>query len=111
MDVGDPPECQDVPTCGLIHIEPSTPVQTVNHGDEDLVLYAYGTPPEHENAEILEPPPIATDVSGRSRPMESPPRQAGTSTFRHRRALSDPDPVHNDMRDDRACTAWLAPRS
>jgi len=26
----------------------------VNHGDEDLVLYAYGTPPESELAEILD---------------------------------------------------------
>jgi hypothetical protein len=26
----------------------------VNHGDEDLVLYAYGTPPESERAEILD---------------------------------------------------------
>ena len=54
MYVGDPPERHDVPVGGLIHIEPHTPLQTVNHGDEDLVLYAYGTPPESEHAEILE---------------------------------------------------------
>ena len=54
MYVGDPPERHDVPVGGLIHIEPGTPLQTVNHGDEDLVLYAYGTPPESEHAEILE---------------------------------------------------------
>jgi hypothetical protein len=26
----------------------------VNHGHEDLVVYAYGTPPESEHAEILD---------------------------------------------------------
>jgi mannose-6-phosphate isomerase-like protein (cupin superfamily) len=54
MYVGDPPERQDVPAGGLIHVDAGTPLQTVNHGDEDLVLYAYGTPPESEHAEILD---------------------------------------------------------
>jgi quercetin dioxygenase-like cupin family protein len=55
MYVGEPPERHDVPAGGLIHIEPGTPLQSVNHGDDDLVVYAYGTPPEAENAEILDP--------------------------------------------------------
>ena len=55
MYVGDPPERQDVPAGALIHVEPGTPLQSVNHGDEDLVVYAYGTPPESEHAEILDP--------------------------------------------------------
>jgi mannose-6-phosphate isomerase-like protein (cupin superfamily) len=55
MYVGEPPERQDVPTGGLIYVEPGTALQTVNHGKEDLVLYAYGTPPEQEHAEILDP--------------------------------------------------------
>jgi mannose-6-phosphate isomerase-like protein (cupin superfamily) len=54
MYVGDPPERQEVPVGGLIHVDAGTPLQTVNHGDEDLVLYAYGTPPESERAEILD---------------------------------------------------------
>jgi quercetin dioxygenase-like cupin family protein len=54
MYLGDPPERHDVPVAGLIHVEPGTPLQTVNHGSEDLVVYAYGTPPETEHAEILE---------------------------------------------------------
>ena len=54
MYLGDPPERQDVSSGGLIHVEPGTPLQTVNHGDEELVLYAYGTPPESERAEILD---------------------------------------------------------
>jgi len=55
MYLGEPPERQDVPTGGLIHVEPGTPLQTANHGDADLVVYAYGTPPEDEHAEILDP--------------------------------------------------------
>jgi len=54
MYLGEPPERQDVPLGGLIHVEAGTPLQTVNHGDEELVLYAYGTPPESERAEILD---------------------------------------------------------
>lgn len=54
MYVGDPPARQDVPRGGLIHIQAGTPLQTVNHGDEDLVLYVYGTPPEDEHAELLD---------------------------------------------------------
>jgi mannose-6-phosphate isomerase-like protein (cupin superfamily) len=54
MYLGDPPERQDVPMGGLIHVDPGTPLQTANHGDEDLVVYAYGTPPESDHAEILD---------------------------------------------------------
>ncbi len=55
MYLGDPPDRRDVPPGGLIHVEPGTALQTANHGDDDLVLYVYGTPPESENAEILDP--------------------------------------------------------
>jgi hypothetical protein len=54
MYVGEPPERQDVPTGGLIRVDPGTPIQSVNHGDEALLVYAYGYPPESERAEILE---------------------------------------------------------
>ena len=54
MYLGDPPERQDVPTGGLIHVEPGTELQTANHGDDELLLYVYGTPPESEHAEILD---------------------------------------------------------
>jgi quercetin dioxygenase-like cupin family protein len=54
MYLGEPAERQDVPAGGLIHVEPGTPLQTANHGAEDLVLYAYGTPPESERAEIFD---------------------------------------------------------
>jgi quercetin dioxygenase-like cupin family protein len=55
MYVGEPPERHDVPAGGLIHIEPGTPLQSVNHGDADLLVYAYGSPPESERAELLDP--------------------------------------------------------
>ena len=54
MYVGDPPERVDVATGELIHVEPGTALQSVNHGDEELLVYAYGTPPESERAEILD---------------------------------------------------------
>jgi quercetin dioxygenase-like cupin family protein len=54
MYVGDPPERQDVPPGGVIHVEPGTALQSVNHGNKDLLVYAYGTPPESEHAEILD---------------------------------------------------------
>jgi quercetin dioxygenase-like cupin family protein len=54
MYLGEPPERHDVPTGGLIHVEPRTPLQTANHGGEDLLVYVYGTPPESEHAELLD---------------------------------------------------------
>jgi quercetin dioxygenase-like cupin family protein len=52
---GEPPERVDVPAGGVILIEPGTALQSANHGDTDLVVYAYGFPPESEKAELLEP--------------------------------------------------------
>jgi len=54
MYVGDPPERQDVPAGALIHIDPGTALQVTNHGTDELVLYAYGYPPEDEHAELLD---------------------------------------------------------
>jgi len=52
MYLGEPPERHVVPVGGVIHVRPGTPLQTVNEGDEDLVVYAYGSPPD-EGAEVL----------------------------------------------------------
>jgi quercetin dioxygenase-like cupin family protein len=54
MYVGEPPVREDVPVGGLIRVEPGTALQSVNHGDRDLLVYAYGTPPESEHAELLD---------------------------------------------------------
>jgi quercetin dioxygenase-like cupin family protein len=53
MYLGEPPERVDVPAGGLVHVEPGTPLQTANHGDADLVVYAHGYPPD-EGAELLD---------------------------------------------------------
>ena len=50
---GEPPERHDVTAGSLVHINAGTPLQSVNHGDEDLVVYAHGWPPEDHNAELL----------------------------------------------------------
>src|SRR4051794_26002363 len=54
MYVGEPPERVDVPTSGVINVPAGTPLQSANHGDEDLVLYACGYPPEESSAELLD---------------------------------------------------------
>jgi quercetin dioxygenase-like cupin family protein len=54
MYLGEPPERQQVGQGGLIHVEANTPLQIVNEGDEELLLYAYGAPPEHGHAEFLD---------------------------------------------------------
>ncbi len=54
MYLGDPPERQEVGVGGLIHVEAGTPLQIKNEGDEELLLYIHGWPPESEHAEILD---------------------------------------------------------
>jgi len=54
MHLGEPPERHVIPVGGIVHVAPGTPLQTVNEGDEDLVVYAYGAPPD-EGAEVLSP--------------------------------------------------------
>jgi quercetin dioxygenase-like cupin family protein len=54
MYLGEPPTRHEVAAGGLIHVEPGTALQTVNEGEDDLLVYAYGTPPEDEHAELLD---------------------------------------------------------
>jgi hypothetical protein len=54
MYLGDPPEREEVGQGGLIHVEARTPLQVVNEGVDELVLYIHGWPPETERAEILD---------------------------------------------------------
>ena len=54
MYLGEPPERHDVEFGGVVHVQPNTPLQIVNHGDEELWLYAHGAPPEHGHAEFLD---------------------------------------------------------
>ena len=53
--LGDPPERRDVLAGSLVHVTSGTALQSVNHGAEDLVVYAHGWPPEDHHAELLPP--------------------------------------------------------
>ena len=55
MYLGEPPERVDVPVGGVVHVTAGTPLQTVNHGSADLLVYVHGAPPEDETAELLDP--------------------------------------------------------
>jgi mannose-6-phosphate isomerase-like protein (cupin superfamily) len=55
MYLGESPERVDVPAGGVVNVPAGTPLQTVNHGDVDLLVYAYGYPGEDEHAELLDP--------------------------------------------------------
>lgn len=54
MYLGEPPERVDVPAGGVVRVPPGTPLQSANHGAVELVVYAYGTPPESAHAELLD---------------------------------------------------------
>jgi quercetin dioxygenase-like cupin family protein len=54
MYLGEPPERQDVPAGGVIHVQPGTALQSVNHGADHLVVFVHGAPPESEHAELLD---------------------------------------------------------
>ena len=54
MYLGEPPQRHVAPVGGIVHVRAGTPLQTVNEGDVDLVVYAYGSPPD-DGAEVLPP--------------------------------------------------------
>jgi hypothetical protein len=53
MYLGEPPERIDVPAGGVVHVAAGTPLQTANHGAENLVVYASGYPPD-DGAAVLD---------------------------------------------------------
>jgi mannose-6-phosphate isomerase-like protein (cupin superfamily) len=54
MYLGEPPQRHEVSQAGLVHVQAGTPLQIVNEADEELLLYAYGAPPERGHAEFLD---------------------------------------------------------
>jgi mannose-6-phosphate isomerase-like protein (cupin superfamily) len=54
MYLGEPPERHEISQGGLVHVQAGTPLQIVNEADEELLLYAYGAPPERGHAEFLD---------------------------------------------------------
>jgi mannose-6-phosphate isomerase-like protein (cupin superfamily) len=56
MLLGDPPERVDLPPESVVAVEPMTPLQVRNEGDDELVLFIYGAPPEQGGADFLDDP-------------------------------------------------------
>src|SRR3954462_10457207 len=54
MYLGDPPEQVEVPQGGVVHVEAGTILQRANHGEQEVLLYAYGAPPEAGGAEFFD---------------------------------------------------------
>jgi mannose-6-phosphate isomerase-like protein (cupin superfamily) len=54
MYLGEPAERHEVPVGGVVHVQSGTPLQIVNEGAEDLLVYIYGAPPERGHAEFLD---------------------------------------------------------
>jgi quercetin dioxygenase-like cupin family protein len=52
MHVGEPASPARVTAGELIHVAAGTPLQILNDGESDLLVYVYGSPPDH-GAEIL----------------------------------------------------------
>jgi quercetin dioxygenase-like cupin family protein len=54
MYLGEPPERHELGKGGVVHVDAGTPLQSVNEGDEELLVFVYGAPPDNERAEILD---------------------------------------------------------
>jgi mannose-6-phosphate isomerase-like protein (cupin superfamily) len=50
--LGEPPERAEIPAGGVVTVAAGTELQSANHGTEDLVVYAYGHPPD-DGAAVL----------------------------------------------------------
>ena len=56
MLLGEPAERLDLPPTSVVAVEPMTPLQVRNEGDEELVLFIYGAPPEQAGADFYDDP-------------------------------------------------------
>ena len=54
MHLGDPPERVELPPQSIVAVEPKTPLQVRNDGDDEAVVFVYGAPPLQEGAEFFE---------------------------------------------------------
>jgi len=52
--LGEPAERVDVEAPGVVAVDPETPLQIFNAGDEELLLFIYGAPPATDQSEMLE---------------------------------------------------------
>jgi mannose-6-phosphate isomerase-like protein (cupin superfamily) len=54
VDLGEPPERHEVARGGVVVVERGTILQLRNAGDEELVLFIYGAPPETGKSEFFD---------------------------------------------------------
>jgi len=54
MLLGEPYERVDVEPGGVVVVHKGTPLQMRNETDEEILVFVYGAPTEHGNAEFLE---------------------------------------------------------
>ena len=54
MLLGEPYERVDVEPGGVVVVHQGTPLQMRNETDEEILVFVYGAPTEHGNAEFLE---------------------------------------------------------
>ena len=57
IDLGEPPERHEVSRGGVVVVERGTILQLRNAGDEEVVLFIYGAPPETGKSEFFDPVP------------------------------------------------------
>ena len=53
MHLGDPPERVELPPESVVSVEPGTALQLRNEGDEEVVVFIYGAPPEQAGADFF----------------------------------------------------------
>ena len=54
MLLGEPGERVDVEPGGVVVVHPGTPLQMRNESDEEILVFVYGAPTRHGNAEFLD---------------------------------------------------------
>jgi mannose-6-phosphate isomerase-like protein (cupin superfamily) len=57
VDLGEPPERHELERGSVLVVQPGTILQLRNAGDEELVLFIYGAPPEQAGAEFYDSVP------------------------------------------------------
>jgi mannose-6-phosphate isomerase-like protein (cupin superfamily) len=57
IDLGEPPERHEVPSGGVVVVERGTILQLRNAGEDEVVLFVYGAPPETGKSEFFDPVP------------------------------------------------------
>jgi mannose-6-phosphate isomerase-like protein (cupin superfamily) len=56
MLLGEPPERVELEPRSVVAVEPKTPLQLRNDGDEEVAVFVYGAPPVQAGAEFFDDP-------------------------------------------------------